>query len=506
MHITSRSYLTAGIATLGVGALALAPVQPIPHQLDLAPQKVVSSLAVDLAAAVDPITAWVNVFQTSAANIAILNEFQQQNPFPLLKTIGANIATYIEEISNGQIDLVFEQIGNNIQTFFEAPWDPGTVQSIPVVWDPPKEVTVALGDYLSDTQPPTPATSEPEADAQSPSNANLFLLQLTAAATQTDPTGDPELEALTEFLFGFAPLVRILNTPATGQIISWIGPVLSPLVALTNSFTAVGKYFQEGKILDAFYELVNIPANMTNAFLNGAGFLNLAPVIGQFFNLPEGLDRIGVNLGGLLNAMPQNGSLKVNPVDPQPARPTVWAGGTGFDSFAIPGCSSDAGALCGFIAGQPPAGLTNGLFGAGIGLGQFLAEKLLITPPTEAPASAKLAAPEAAAPALPEAPAAQEAAPVEAPVKDTAPADFEVIADDPAPAEDAGTEAGAAVVSEDLEVEAPADFAEVTEIAEASEVAADSAPEATAAVGSDDSDSGDTGRASDSRRGAADAD
>lgn len=65
MHITSRSYLTAGLAVLGVGAITLAPIQPISNHVALAPQRVVENLAVDLTAAVDPITLWVETLQTT---------------------------------------------------------------------------------------------------------------------------------------------------------------------------------------------------------------------------------------------------------------------------------------------------------------------------------------------------------------------------------------------------------------------------------------------------------
>ena len=56
MHITTRSYLTAGIAALGAGAMALTPVQPIPNPTALAQERAVGNLAVTLASTIDPIT------------------------------------------------------------------------------------------------------------------------------------------------------------------------------------------------------------------------------------------------------------------------------------------------------------------------------------------------------------------------------------------------------------------------------------------------------------------
>ena len=48
MNLSHRSYLTAGVAALSAGAIALAPVQPLPSGPDLSPA-LRSTLAVDLA-------------------------------------------------------------------------------------------------------------------------------------------------------------------------------------------------------------------------------------------------------------------------------------------------------------------------------------------------------------------------------------------------------------------------------------------------------------------------
>jgi hypothetical protein len=54
MHTAYRSYLTAGVAALGAGAVALSPVQPIPTHVALTQERAISNLAVELAATVDP--------------------------------------------------------------------------------------------------------------------------------------------------------------------------------------------------------------------------------------------------------------------------------------------------------------------------------------------------------------------------------------------------------------------------------------------------------------------
>ena len=56
MHVAHRSYLTAGIAALGAGAIALTPVQPVPTHLAAAQERTVSTLSVNLVSTIDPIT------------------------------------------------------------------------------------------------------------------------------------------------------------------------------------------------------------------------------------------------------------------------------------------------------------------------------------------------------------------------------------------------------------------------------------------------------------------
>ena len=134
MHVTARSYLTAGIAALGAGAIALSPIQPLPDHVSPAAASAISEMAVKLAATVDPIQAWVNTFQNTGANLKILADFYMQKPFPLLQTIGANVQTYADQLANGEGNLIPGQIWNNVQTFFQAPYDPGATQGLPHGW------------------------------------------------------------------------------------------------------------------------------------------------------------------------------------------------------------------------------------------------------------------------------------------------------------------------------------------------------------------------------------
>jgi hypothetical protein len=248
------------------------------------------------------------------------------------------------------------------------------------------------------------------------------------------------------------------------------------LVELTRSFTAIAGYFEAGDVTGAINELINIPANVTNAVLNGGGVLDLTGVVNAIQPLPKEVKSIGLNLGGLISPpVPQDGSLL-----PNGTAPTQFNGGVLFDSLAveIDYKVSNLPPPNGTVVNVKDPGIPVSWVGAVVGLGQYLSDEMLVTPPAPPAPPAQAAAVEGEA---------VEAAPVVAEVADSAPAvpdaDVAEVADDAAPA-----------VVDVPEVEAaPADVAE------------DPAPKPAASIGSDDA--GDTGsRAGDSRRGADDAD
>ena len=269
-HIGARSYLTAGIAAVGVGAIVLAPVQAIPDQAAPVPHRVVTDVGAILAASFDPITPWVDTITTSIDNIAGLIGFAFEKPFPILQTVVANLGTYLGELTSGNAGLIPGQIFGNIQKLFTAPWDPGATQSFEVGPEGDQiEITIAEGTYLSDTDP---------VSGDSPYDLQTGINTVLVTSTLLDPACADGGEC------GVWPTVAsvmtFLNSKATGVLLGLLGPVLSPVAALINSTTALMAAISDGDFVGAINELVNIPANLVNGFLNGAP-LNLTPV----FNL-----------------------------------------------------------------------------------------------------------------------------------------------------------------------------------------------------------------------------
>lgn len=401
MHVKPRSYLTTGIAALSVGAIALTPVQPIPSQIALAPQQVVSDLAVELAATVNPIAAWVDTIKTTTANSATLLKFYLAEPFPLARTLVANQITYVKELLSGNANLIFPQIKNNIQTLLKAPLDPG----------PTTVLTNNNGGQVSEATVPlagagtsgnlSGACAKPAGAGEciSPVELNLTALQLAAGlAFEADPSDPLSGWGIWQAIVKFAPVWRLTESFGSGLLVGALGPVLSPLVSLTNSFSAFKADLKAKQFVSAAFDIVNIPANMTNALFNGAGFTDLSKILGRFLPLPDGV-KVGLNLGGLLNVTP----LENPPTD-------QYSGGTAFDEISVTGGT--------FFTENAVPGVRGGLGGAMVGMGQFLAEKLKVTPPAARTSAA--VKPAAAAAALDA--SAAETAVADEPAAESAPA------------------------------------------------------------------------------------
>ena len=395
MELSARSCLTSGIAALSVGAIALTPVAPAPEHGLLAHQRVVSSLAVDLAAAIDPITPLVDTVKASWDNTTALIALYLQQPLPILATIARNQITYLQELPD--IGLIASQMWGNVQTFFQAPYE-------------------STPDNISDSQVTT-------IEGLPISQQTVYGLLQTILVGDQSPLS-PLIEFTPTRIGGdLQSLLQFTATPVSGELVGLLGPVISPLIQLTESFTAVGQYWQAGKPLEVLNELINLPVNVINATLNGGKFLNLTGVVKALgFALPAEITSVGLNMGGLLNVIPVGYEPPTVPTsDIHP-----YSGGLAFDALATEVQS--------FLTFKDP-GWPVGAIGSVMGLGQALGDAMLVTRPV--PAATKVAAAAAVAP-----PAVEAAVPVaaepEAPViADTAapatPAAVDTAAETPAP-------------------------------------------------------------------------
>ncbi len=330
MYVSARSYLTAGIATLGVGALALTPVAPISHSPVPLPA-ISTALAVDLAASIDPITPWIDTFQAAADNIGGLFNTWAAQPFPIIQQVIANQLTYLGELP--AIGTIIEQVLGNIGAAIQAPF------------------------------------------AADPSTLDAFH-QLAFATL-------PQIADIPQALLDFTA------SPTSGLLIGLIGPFVAPVIALVDSVGSIVDALGNSDFLGALNDLINIPANLANAFLNGGQSIDLTGLLAPL--VPAGtavLNDANLVLGGLLS---QGGSL-------------FNALGVDVTVCITPKCTPP---LTGLNVAGP--GNPAGIFGSLIALTTAVADAITVVPaPTAAVAKAAAATAEVEV-----APAEVEAAPAE---------------------------------------------------------------------------------------------
>ena len=388
--VSVRSYLAAGVAAVGVGAVALAPVHPLSAHLAVTPTQA-AALAVDLAAAVDPITALIDTIEATGSNLsALVNNwasgiyvegtfpfppnlgnqpggtgfsgngnlgwrtggYTTGGPLPILQQVLQNGLTYLGELPDigGILGQVFDNIGNA----FGAPFAAGVNETGRL-----SGLAVALGTLDNFNQNV---------------NATPYIpLSTLGTFSQRD------IGALLPTIFGpsyaaLEPIIDFTTTPISGLLVGAIGPIVGPVLSVINSVSAAFDYLSDSDFESAFYELINRPTNAIGAFLNGGPTLDLTGLVGALgLELPATITSLGLKMGGLLSP-----------------------GGVAFDSVAAV-ASTDLGLLPAPITVNVP-GLPVGPIGALLGLTNYVATAIT---PTDigTTAAVRAAAAEAEAPA-----------------------------------------------------------------------------------------------------------
>ncbi|WP_231646111.1 outer membrane porin GjpA [Mycolicibacterium mengxianglii] len=249
MESKLRPYATAGIALVGASVIAITPVAPPPL-----PDIRVAGPAVQLSASIDPITPWLNVFNTAEVNFADLANTWLEAPAPVLQQIIANQLGYLRELPD------FETIVGQVAAHIEA-----------------------VGQTLVG-----PGVGTGSLDA-----SHEAILELLPMILDVPAALQPVLDFSTTFL--------------SGVLLGLVGPVIGPVLALgANVAEIVANLTGETPDLGAAVNtLINTPAAMTDAFLNGGQSLDLTPVLtalGLNLELSPGIPiTVGVTFGGLLS-------------------------------------------------------------------------------------------------------------------------------------------------------------------------------------------------------------
>lgn len=252
MPAIPRPFIAAGVAVVGTSAIALSPVT-------VAPPEVVAAPAIHLTASTD----WADIFTRAGQSAQELFDTWRQAPAPILQQIIANQVSYLQELPD------FAAIATQIQANLRA----------------------ALA-----------APTAPDLSTLDPTHGTFY--QLLPAVLQLP--GVPEALNLVISPTG-RQLLGFSTTALSGLILGMAGPVLGPLIVLSSSVDAIRAELTSPTpdVAAALSTLTNIPAAMTDAFLNGGQHVDLTalaktfgPVIGVSF--PAGVE-VGIALGGLLS-------------------------------------------------------------------------------------------------------------------------------------------------------------------------------------------------------------
>ncbi|BBY79181.1 outer membrane porin GjpA [Mycolicibacterium pulveris] len=289
---TVSRWLTAGIAAASVGAIAVAPgVAPLPD-----PQLDVRASQVRLTAGWEPFAQWKAAFNTSSANASTLVNNFFLAPGVALQQAIVNQADYANQVLNdpSSINVVLEQFLGNV----------AKVASAMALLTASDETIDAVVPHTLD---------------------NLHGVLRTAIP---DFIGPDNRAAVVQIL-------NFLSSPASGLFIGAVGPFISPWVALTNSVIAVADAISAGDTEGALTALLDTPANIVNAFFNGAtlDLSVLAPALNQSGVLGDTtINAISFAFGGLLSVgSVSQGTYKAN----ANADPITVPGGSILNSLGL---------------------------------------------------------------------------------------------------------------------------------------------------------------------------
>ncbi|WP_431237293.1 hypothetical protein ACQ86B_21150 [Mycolicibacterium aichiense] len=236
MNVAVRPYATAGVALVGASVIAISPLAPpLPDAHAL--QRSISSVGVELSAAVNPIENWVQVFQQSAANLGELGQQFAADPAPILSQVVANQLASLKALQTA-----YTNDAANLKQIFESV--PGALETA--------RGQLQSGDIVGafDTF----------------NNTVVIPLALNLVTVVSDSTV-PLVNTVNNFAKVFATLpnaVFQVVLPMTFPLVSTINAAVQTMQDVYDGAAAS----DPGAVINA---LVNLPANLVGGFLNGSG-------------------------------------------------------------------------------------------------------------------------------------------------------------------------------------------------------------------------------------------
>jgi hypothetical protein len=286
LELAARRWSTAGFAAV---TLVSATAVAVPMA---APPRALSDLqarALRLIGAED--ISWDQVLQNASANATDISDHFSPAPLVDLQQFAANGLDYLDGTRNFGNDLT-TAANAAINPFAPADAEPYIYSSVDTT---PSQISIdSLLGHLFDIDLPGKAglldilTNGINVDLGI-TTVNIPVLPLVLGDT---------LAAEVE------PYLDFSGSPLSGIVWGGIGTTLSPLLQFNDDVTGITAALSgaEPDYATALDDLANMPANLTNAFLNGFGDINFDTLLSDLGATPPATDiALDVDLGGLLS-------------------------------------------------------------------------------------------------------------------------------------------------------------------------------------------------------------
>lgn len=245
MHAVLRPYLATGVAAVGAAAIAVAPIQPVNPMLAVPAVPAISSQAVTLTAQANPIALWAEVFSDAIANVGVLGEDVLSDPAPALRQLLKNQLGYLGTAVGAGKSIVDGAVQ------YLTPSNPYSL---------PAGINTAVGQLrsgqiaeafitLSQTLISTPV-------------GMIIGLPLAASGLLDVPV------KVAQHLTDALSAVLSLNV-ALPLLSAAMGPAVGAINSLGESVQDAVQALGGGRLVEAITAVVNIPAQLTAAILNG---------------------------------------------------------------------------------------------------------------------------------------------------------------------------------------------------------------------------------------------
>lgn len=227
-----RPYLAAGVALAGATLIAVNPVAPSASGLQERAVQLASSAAAGLP---DPITEWINVIEAASTNLTQIGNEIAADPAPVLSQIITNQLAF-----SGALDTNLQSVAGALESFLSQGLPPALQAMIS---------SIQAGDI---------------SDAVNNFNGAVLLGLLPAVfPLQTI------LQIPGEMAQNLTNAIDTLPNVGLQLLLAPVGLWLGTSQAWADSTQAVVDAFNAGQTTTALTDLLNMPATVTGALLNG---------------------------------------------------------------------------------------------------------------------------------------------------------------------------------------------------------------------------------------------